>query len=179
MDATDLLGRRAPRVAALISEHQEGRPDSLEDAYKQLGHLALQIERELTERDRVRVGRLQQVVGEVLEYDNNLSERSATMLKAALAGEPSNVARPTDPTDDEVMAMSDEEVRAQAAAEGVDIEAFAERMRAVIKAHARAWAHSRNYIADREIDPTKVTFANGRTVEVVNEHLVVGLEASK
>lgn len=54
MDATDILGRRAPRVAALISEHQEGRPGSLEDAYKQLGHLALQIEREL-EAGRARV----------------------------------------------------------------------------------------------------------------------------
>lgn len=31
-----------------------------------------------------------------------------------------------------------------------------------------------NYVADKEKFPTKVTFANGRTVKLVGKHLVIG-----
>jgi hypothetical protein len=76
----------------------------------------------------------------------------------------------------QVMAMTDEEVRAEAAREGVDLEANAARFRAVVDANIlkRKLAASGNYVADRVESPTKVTFANGRTVEVVDGYLAVG-----
>lgn len=74
-----------------------------------------------------------------------------------------------------VMSMTDEEVREAARAEGIDIEANAARFRAVLQ--RRRWAGSGNYVADRAEAPTKVTFANGRTVVVVDGHLAVGWDS--
>jgi hypothetical protein len=35
-------------------------------------------------------------------------------------------------------------------------------------------ASGTNYVADREIDPTRVVFANGRTVAIEGDHLIIG-----
>jgi hypothetical protein len=75
---------------------------------------------------------------------------------------------------DRIMAMSDEQVMAEARAEGRDPVAFAERMRGFVEGFGKAQARSRNYVADREVDPQQVTFANGRMVTIRNGHLVIG-----
>lgn len=75
-----------------------------------------------------------------------------------------------------VMGMTDEEVRAEAAREGVDLEANAARFRAIL---GRPWPGSGNYVADRVEDPTRVIFANGRMVEVRDGHLVIGWDDAR
>jgi len=48
---------------------------------------------------------------------------------------------------------------------------------ALIKVIDRAAARLRasgNYVANKEVEPTKVTFANGRTVKIEGNHLVIG-----
>lgn len=66
-----------------------------------------------------------------------------------------------------ILAMTDEEVRAAAEAEGINIEANAARWRGFIDGYQKGLARGGNYVADREVNPTKITFANGRTVELV------------
>lgn len=43
-----------------------------------------------------------------------------------------------------------------------------------VSAIFRSGRTSGNYVANKVINPTKVTFANGRTVKIVKGHLVVG-----
>ena len=52
------------------------------------------------------------------------------------------------------------------------------RLIAGLRKQAEAWekklAKSTNYVANKEVNPTRVTFANGRTVHIKNGALVVG-----
>lgn len=75
-----------------------------------------------------------------------------------------------------VLGMTDEEVRTEAARDGVDLEANAARFRALL---GRPWPGSGNYVADRVEDPTRVIFANGRMVAVKDGHLVIGWDETR
>lgn len=52
-----------------------------------------------------------------------------------------------------------------------------DRLIAGLKKQAQAWekklAQSTNYVANKEVSPTKVTFSNGRVVRIKNGALVV------
>jgi len=51
---------------------------------------------------------------------------------------------------------------------------WSEALVKVLERNDTRFRASGNYVANREVNPTKVTFANGRTVKVVNGHLVIG-----
>lgn len=82
-------------------------------------------------------------------------------------------------TPDQIMAMPDDEVRRLAAAEGINIDANAERMRGFLAGHKRGRASSGNYVANHTVDPTEILFANGRVVRWTPDGLTVGWDHDK
>lgn len=70
---------------------------------------------------------------------------------------------------DRIMALSDEQVLAEARAEGIDVEANAARWRGFLEGFKKARARGGNYTADDDTHPREVTFANGRRVRVVGD----------
>jgi hypothetical protein len=81
--------------------------------------------------------------------------------------------KPPELTDEQIMALSDDEVRALAKADGIDIEANAARWRGFLEGFRKGSARGTRYVGNAVCAPTRVLFANGRIVEIRDGALFV------